>query len=418
MEREQTRRYARLLVEHGVTLRPGQRLFVRCETIHRRLALAIAEAAYDLGASAVDHGWSDPLEKAMLARRARPEAIAVYHERDHSWFNEIVRTGSPVILLVGEEFPRLAGELARNHPEGFALFHEGARDARLVFQQHGIGRRLCPWVLAAAATPGWGRQVFPDREAREAERLLAERIFTFTCADRDDAGERLAAKARRLAARARRLDGLAIRELRLLGGGTDLRIALTPRARWQCGVQKTVRGQRFLSNLPSEEIFTTPDRRLTCGRLAASMPFRLQNGVLVRDLVLRFRRGRVVELDAGAGRDELSRWLDSDAGARYLGEIALVGRDSPIARSGLFFDKILLDENAASHVALGRGFPLALAGGESMSQRELAELGCNRSKIHTDVMFGSPEVSVVATRSRRGEVVLLDRGDWVAGMSE
>ena len=412
MHREHTRRYARLLVEHAVALRPDQRLFVRCETVHRRLALAIAEAAYDLGAAAVDHSWSEPLEKAMLVRRARPEAIAVYHQRDQSWFNEVVRTRSPVIMLVGEEFPQLAAELARSHPEASALFVDGASDARLAFQQYGIGRRLCPWVLAAAATPGWAQRVFPGKEPEEAEKLLAEWIFTFTGADRRDAGERLAAKARRLAARARWLDELAIRELRLYGGNSDLRIALSPRARWQSTTQQTVWGQSFHPNMPSEEIFTTPDRRLTHGRLAASMPFRVPNGVLVKDLVLRFRRGRVVEFAASAGKEAFARYLERDAGARYLGEVALVARDSPIARSGLFFDKFLLDENAASHVALGRGFPLALAGGESMSARQLEELGCNHSKIHTDIMFGSPEVSIAATLSRHGEVVLVDRGEW------
>lgn len=413
MNREHATRYARILVEHGVGLRPDQQLFVRSERVHRHLVLGIAEAAYDLGARRVDLWFSDPLEKALLVRRGRPEEIEACHERDRGWFNEVVRTRSPLILLVGEEFPQLPDQLARSHPQANAAFLRGARAARRVFLEHGIGRRICPWVLAAAPTARWARRVFPQLRAEQAETRLAELIFTFSCADRDDAAQVLAARVRRLEARARQLDALAITELRIRGGGSDLRVGLSARARWQSGAFETVRGHSFRGNLPSEEVFTTPDRRLTRGRLVASAPFRLADGVVVKNLVLSFRHGRVEAFDAGQGRQALARWLETDGGLRFLGEIALVGQDSPVARSGLFFDKLVLDENARSHVALGQGYALALAGGESLSAQELENLGCNLFGVHTDILFGSPEVSVVATRSRRGEVVVIDRGRWV-----
>ncbi|MEE8524123.1 MAG: aminopeptidase [Thermoanaerobaculia bacterium] len=202
-------------------------------------------------------------------------------------------------------------------------------------------------------------------------------------------------------------------EIHIHGGGNDLRVGLSGRARWRsCGWQ-TVGGQSFRANLPSEEVFTTPDRRLTHGRLAASKPFRTPDGELVKDLVVSFRQGRVETFDASEGKQAFASWLDAEEDARFLGELALVGRDSAIARCGLYFDKTLLDENAGAHVALGQGFPLALAGGEVMSKRELERQGCNLSGTHTDVTFGSARVSVVATRSRRGKVVLLDCGRWI-----
>ncbi len=126
----------------------------------------------------------------------------------------------------------------------------------------------------------------------------------------------------------------------------------------------------------------------------------------------------MIELEASSGKKAFCHWLEIDEGSRFLGEFALIGEDSPIARSGLFFNASILDENASSHVALGKAYSWAVAGGESMTLRELEELGVNQSATHTDIMFGSPEVTIVATRSREGEVVLIDRGQWTGRLLE
>ncbi len=405
-------RYARLLVEHGAGLRKDQELYVRGETAHRDLALRVAEAAYDLGAGAVHFRLKDPLEEAQLIRRARDEQLALHHDRNHRFLNDIVRSRSAVISLTGDEHPALMPELARSHPERHALFTNAASVAAEGFRAYGINRGLCPWVVAGVATPGWARLVFPDLPEAEATDRLAALIFQFTYADRDDARQLAAAKDRQLHARRRLLDELEVREVRITGGGSDLTVGLSAQARWLGGSKETAFGQTFNANVPSEENFTTPDRRLTQGRLVATMPFRTHSGLLVKDLVLTFRDGRVVELDAGEGREGFSRWLDSDDGGRYLGEFALVGGDSPIARSGRFFEHTLYDENAWPHVAFGRAYASALDGGVTMTPAELDAVGCNLSVIHTDVMFGSTEVTIVATQSREGEVVLIDRGQW------
>ncbi len=412
MNEEHLDRYARLLVEHGAGLRRDQQLFIRGEVAHRDLALRIAEAAYDVGAGAVHFRLKDPLQQAQLIRRGREEQVALYHDRNQRFVNEIVRSRSAVISLVGDEHPALMPELARSHPERHALFTHAAGVAAEGFRAYGINRGLCPWVVAGTVTSGWAKQVFPELPAAEAEDELAALIFRFTHADRDDAFERAAAKDRRLHARRGRLNELEVREIRITGGGSDLTVGLSAKARWLGGSKETAFGQTFNANMPSEENFTTPDRRLTRGRLVATMPFRTHGGLLVKDLVLEFRDGRVVELDAGEGKEGFRRWIDSDDGARYLGEFALVGQDSPIARSGLFFESTLFDENAWSHAALGRAYASGLAGGPTMTSAELDEVGYNRSVIHTDIMFGSTEVTIVATKTREGEVVLIDRGEW------
>ena len=405
-------RYARLLVEHGAGLRPDQQLYVRGEVAHRDLALRVAEAAYDLGAAAVHIRLKDPLQEAQLIRRGRLEQVALFHDRNLRFLNEIVRSRSAVVSLTGDEHPALMPELAESHPDRHAVFTRAAGVAADGLRTYGINRSLCPWVVAGSVTPGWARQVFPELPETEAVDRLAALIFEFTGADREDAMELAAAKDRRLHARRRLLNELEIRELRITGGGSDLTVGLSAKARWLGGSKETVSGQRFNANVPSEENFTTPDRRRTRGRLAATMPFRTHSGLLVKDLVLTFEDGRVVDLDASCGRDGFERWLDSDDGGRYLGEFALVGQDSLIARSGLFFEHTLYDENAWSHVALGSAYAAGLDGGGAMTAAELDALGYNRSVIHTDVMFGSTEVTVTATETREGEVVLIDGGEW------
>jgi len=405
-------RYARLLVEHGAGLREGQDLYIRAEVAHRDLALRVAEAAYDRGAAAVHLRFKDPRVGAQLIRRGRPEQIALAHDREACWINDLVRTRSAVITLVGDEAPRLMAELARTHPESHALYTRGASQAATGLIAYGVNRSLCPWVVAGAVTPGWARQVFPQLPEAQAVDRLYQWVFELTHADRDDAMELAAAKDRLLHARRRRLDELEIREIRVTGGGTDLTVGFSERARWLGGSKRTVSGQVFNANVPSEENFTTPDRRLTQGRLVATMPFRTKSGLLVEELILSFRDGRVVEHQAGGGEREFETWIDSDDGGRYLGEFALVGQDSPIAQGGIFFENTLYDENAWSHAALGSGYANGLRGGPEMSRRELDEHGCNTSIIHTDIMFGSTEVSVVASRCREGEVLLLDRGNW------
>ncbi len=412
MNEQHLDRYARLLVEHGAGLCRDQQLFIRGEAAHRDLALRIAEAGYDLGASAVHIRLKDPLQQAQLIRRGREEQVALYHDANQRFLNDIVRSRSAVVSLAGDEYPALMPELARSHPERHTLFTGAAGVAAEGFRAYGINRGLCPWVVAGAVTPGWARQVFPELPEGEAVDRLAALIFQFTYADRDDAAQLAAAKDRQLHARRRLLNELQIREIRITGGGSDLTVGLCAEARWLGGSKETAFGQTFNANMPSEENFTTPDRRLTRGRLVATMPFRTHSGLLVKDLVLTFRDGRVVELEASEGREGFGRWLDSDDGARYLGEFALVGEDSSVARSGLFFEHTLFDENAWSHVAVGRAYASGLEGGTEMTSSELDAVGYNRSVIHTDLMFGSTEVTIVATRTSEGEVVLLDRGEW------
>lgn len=405
-------RYARILVEHGAGLAEGQRLFVHGEWIHRDLMHLIGEVAYDLGAGGVSFNAVDMRQSAQLIRRGPLERIELHHERERQWLNEIIDSRGAMISLRGEEDPRLMPKIAHEFPERHAVYTRASSFKGKLFLNHGVNRSLCPWVVAGAVTPAWARLVFPGLEEDEAVDRLWQHVFAFTFADCEDAVERAAEKDRRLHARRRLLNELQIREIRVVGGKSDLRVGLSTEARWLGGSKTTASGQRFNANVPTEENFTTPDLRCTEGRLAATMPFRTKSGLLVEDLVMHFEEGRLVRFEASEGIEGFERWIDTDRGARFLGEFALVGQDSPIAKSQLFFEHTLYDENAWAHVALGQAYTTALEDGENLTQEELRKLGCNHSTIHTDIMFGSTDVSIIATETRQGEVTLIDHGHW------
>ncbi|MEL7060135.1 MAG: aminopeptidase [Acidobacteriota bacterium] len=411
-------RYARLLVEHGTGLREGQPLYIHAEVAHRDLVHRIADAAYARGCSGVSLWLGDPVLEAKRIRNARLDLVEMSHARERLWYEEVVLTRGALLSIRGEENPRLMRDLAEDEPERHAVYTRSANRKAKVFLHHGVNRSLCPWVVAGAATPAWAKLVFPRLDADKAQEALWEKIFAFTYADREDAVDAAAEKDRRLHARRQLLDDLKIRQVHITGGGSDLVVGLSDRARWLGGSKETADGQVFNANVPSEENFTTPDRREAEGVLCATMPFRTKSGLLVEGLVMHFADGRLVEVEADRGADGFRRWIATDVGASYLGELALVGKDSPIARSGLFFEHTLFDENAWPHVALGQSYSTCLRGGENLSIQQLESLGANSSSIHTDIMFGSPDVSILATRSARGELPLIVDGAWVGPFAD
>jgi aminopeptidase len=217
---------------------------------------------------------------------------------------------------------------------------------------------------------------------------------------------------RRLRRRAEQLTALQIRELRFTGPGTDLTVGLSSRAIFKGGSDRTPAGHEFEPNLPTEECFTTPDFRRTEGVVTATRPFYV-NGKLIKELIITFKNGAISGFSCSEGAATLEAYLQSDEGARRLGEVALVGIDSPIFESGLTFQEILYDENAACHIAVGSAYKGCLEGGASLSDDECCEVGCNVSSVHTDIMISSEEVDVQALLYSGETIDLLVRGRWV-----
>jgi aminopeptidase len=323
-------------------------------------------------------------------------------------YKTIVDNVGANLKILGPEYPELIADLdpVRINAERIAMYR-----ALQFFFDDGIAKSGVHWCVVAAATPSWGKKIFPKAAPAEAQALLWEEIFKICRVDRPDFMDAWKRHNALLQERALRLTELRIAELHFAGPGTDLRVGLSDRYQFKGGSDVSPRGVTFEPNLPTEECFTTPDWRKTQGKARATRPF-LVNGKLIQGLELEFRDGEIVRFSAREGEATFREYIESDAGGKRLGEVALVGIDSPIFRSGLVFEEILFDENAACHIAVGSAYKFCLRGGTELSKAELDAIGCNESSVHTDMMITSPEVDVHATL-RSGEIVtLLEKGSW------
>lgn len=402
-------RYAKLIVSHGLNVQVGQQVNVAGEVCHRDLAYSIAEAAYQRGASYVHIDLIEP--RALVARISH--AAAETHSIVPGWvsakFDEMVDRGAAGVSIVGMEDPLLYSKL---DPRAMNVVRMAQYAARRRYYDEGIGRSKVHWCVVAGATEGWARRLFPRLDSSAATTALWKQIFSICRLEHDDFLERWAAHNRVLHSRARALTEMGIRHLRFRGPGTDLQVGLSRSAVFKGGGEVGPYGVEFEPNLPTEECFTTPDWRETAGTVKATRPF-LINGVLIEGLTMNFVRGEIVDFRAKTGEETFREYIASDPGACRLGEVALVGTDSPVFRSGLVFEEILFDENAACHIAVGSAYKFCLQNGASLSAQELLEVGCNDSSVHTDMMISSEEVDVDAILWS-GEVrALLRSGSFV-----
>jgi aminopeptidase len=253
--------------------------------------------------------------------------------------------------------------------------------------------------------------VFPELPREKAEDALWQAIFSIARVDQEDFLDVWQRHNQTLHRRGTLLNQCGIKTLHFTGPGTDLRVGLSERAKFKGGTDNGPTGKPFEPNIPTEENFTTPDCRRTEGVVRATRPF-LVNGVLVEGLSLTFKAGAIESFSATAGADTFREYINSDAGAKFLGEVALVGIDSPVFQSGRVFEEILFDENAACHIAVGSAYKFCIDGGDSMSSEELAAIGCNESSVHTDMMISNEEVTVEAELYQGGTLTIIKDGAW------
>jgi aminopeptidase len=392
-------RFADLVVRAGVNVQPGQGVVVHTDTAHLQIARAVTEAAYGAGAAWVDAVWTDgPMRRSAVDHQAleqltasRPWAI----ERIGQWRQD----GVALIRLLGESDPHL---LDGADPAKAAAYPVDETQAlrRALFD----GMR---WTAVGAPNPGWAGQIFGEPDLDR----LWEAVATAMRLDADDPVAAWRERSATLGERARRLDELELTEVRYVGEGTDLTVGLLPGTRWTGGGLVDAAGVAYMPNIPTEEVFTSPDRHRGDGVIRLTKPLVL-GGSLVTGLRATFAAGRITEVTATEGADVVRAQLDSDPGARSLGEVSLVDRDSRIARAGIVFHNTLFDENAGCHVAWGQSFPFAVEGGPAMTEQQRNELGLNVSGVHTDVVIGGDGITVTGT-GPKGTVDIIRDDEWV-----
>ncbi len=390
-------RLAELAVHVGANVQDDQIVSVGCEPGKEYLARAVAEAAYKAGARFVDVQWFDPFVKRARIEFARDETL----EFVPSWYGER-------LLALGDQH---AARIAFSGPANPGLLDgldpvRAARDRLPAIKESSqvLADRTTNWSIVPCPSVPWARLVHPDLEPDAALARLWEQITHVCRLDEPDPAAAWDARREQLEGAAARLSQRSFDALRYEGPGTDLTVGLLGGHRWIAGGLTTVDGVAHMANIPTEEVFTSPDPERTSGTVTASKPLVLLDGTVVRDLAMRFEGGRVVELKSSTAQDQMRTIIERDEGAARLGEAALVDNQGRIGALDTIFYDTLLDENAASHLAIGVGFPFAVEG-DSADR-------VNRSEVHIDFMIGSPQLDVTGVTSQGERVPVLIGGVW------
>ncbi|PVH30034.1 aminopeptidase [Pararhodobacter oceanensis] len=399
-------RLAEVAVRTGLNLQEGQDLILSASVTALPLVRKIVEHAYKAGAGLVTPILSD--DQTALARYRYGHDAGF--DRAAGWmFDGMAQAydkGAARLAVAGGDPMLLANEdpdkVARAN-KAMALAYTPARERITQFKTN--------WSIVAYPDPAWARLVSPDLPEDEAVHVLAEAIFAASRVSDDSAVASWAAHNAELGRRAAWLDGQNFAALHYTGPGTDLTIGLADGHKWIAGATEAQNGISCNPNIPTEEVFTTPHKLRVEGRVAATKPLSHQ-GTLIRDIAVEFKDGAITQATASSGESVLNKVLDTDEGARRLGEVALVPHASPISQSGLLFYNTLFDENAASHIALGQCYSTCFHRGETMDSDEIARRGGNASAIHIDWMIGSDQIDIDGITQSGERVPVMRKGAW------
>jgi aminopeptidase len=399
--------YADLALDVGLSLQAGQRLWLSTPITAAPLARMIVAAAYKRGARYVEMNWMD--DEMTLARFQhaprdsftefpvwRSEAMLAGAKEGDAFLS--VRGSDP--LLLKDQDAELVTTMQRT----------GARHSREYLTY--VTSHKVNWCVLSVPIPAWARQVFPGLSDADAVARLWDAIGAACRLDQPDPVAAWNAHLAELARRAAELTEAAFTALHFVGPGTDLTVGLVQGHRWIGGSSTTDSGITFTPNVPTEEVFTLPHKDRVDGTVTASKPLNY-GGTLIEGLQVRFEAGRAVEVTADAGQSVMQGLIDTDEGSARLGEVALVPASSPISMSGVLFYDTLYDENAASHVAVGKAYSECLQDGGNKSADELAACGVNDSLTHVDFMIGGQQMDVFGVSADDSETPVMAQGEWV-----
>ena len=415
MDISKKRSLAQLALRVGLDLQKNQCLLITVSTANYDYARVIAQEAYRLGARYVRILILDnELIKARAEHSSRENLSYVPPDSIERGQMEIDEDWARIRIDNTEE----SGLLKEVDPDCLSEILGSYRRA-FHFVQNRLMRHQHSWLVLAVPGPNWARTVYgladnaSEKEVQVALEKFEALFISILRLDREDPVAVWRELGRVLAERSNKLSELKLDRLRFLSGKTDLSVGLASTHRWQGGPSQLPDGRWHEANLPSEEVFTTPDYRRTEGFVQVVRPVTVME-TTVEKAWFRFEEGRVVDFGAEVGVGVLEKFLSIDDGARFLGEVALVDVDSPINRSGLVFGSILFDENASCHIALGAGYPSCLTNADELQQAEdLKAAGCNLSLIHNDFMIGTDETAVIGYRADGQAIQLMKEGKFV-----
>ncbi len=398
--------YCELVIKLGVNLQPGQGLIIACPVEKAEIAHALTQTAYNNGASIVRVRWSDEIIDRLCYDYASIENLKevpkwMVMEREY-----IMEKGFCYVAISAEDpnaFNGVPAEkisaLSISRSKAFKKFSD-------CVMANGVR-----WCVVSVPTEEWSKKVFPASDTPLEE--LSDAIEKTMRLDSDNPLLAWQQHIDKLECRANFLNKKRFNKLKFISkNGTNISVGLADGHIWLSAKEKAKDGVSFIANLPTEEVFTAPHCERVNGTVKSAMPL-IYNGQTIDEFTLTFENGKIVDFDAKLGYEALKALLKTDKGILSIGEVALIGKNSPIAQSGILFYNTLFDENASCHLALGKAYPTTILGGEKLSDKQLKERGANDSIEHVDFMIGTSDLVVVGIESNGEQTLLFENGDWV-----
>ena len=401
------KKYATLAVKKGVNLQKDQVLLVNCPIECIDFARAIAEVAYNEGAKEVVVHYSDQSLQRLKLEYASMDTLKETPNWVAESYNSYAKQGCAVISVSASD-----PDAYKNIPmDKIATFQKSRQLALKEYYDYSMSNKI-RWTVVSVPTEAWALKVFKNSNSEEAVSKLWDVIFNVVRLNNDDPIKAWNEHNNNISKNLNFLNSNKLKKLHYKNSiGTDLTIELPEDHIWLGGSEKCTTGIEFNANMPTEEVYTLPKKTGINGTVVSSKPLSY-GGNLIDDFSLTFKEGKVVDFTAKEGFDTLKKLLDSDAGSKYLGEVALVPYDSPISNSNLIFYNTLFDENAACHLAFGKAYPTCIINGENLSNEELLQKGANDSIIHVDFMIGTKDLDIIGYTEDNREIKIFTSGNW------
>ena len=405
--KENLAKYAKLLVSTGINVQPGHTVQLTIAVDQAELARLIVKEAYALGAAEVLVNWSDDVIARERLVNVDVERLEQVHPQRVTEMNYLLEHKSSRLVVLSDD----PGAYDGVDPEKLSRSARAISQALNPMRQATQANKIS-WTLGAASGLEWAKKVFPNATSdEEAVDLLWDQIFKTCRIYEEDPIKAWEEHEARLVAKAKVLNDEQFVKLHYTAPGTDLVLGMPKNHLWEAAGSINAQGEKFIANMPTEEVFTAPDYRVAVGYVTSTKPLSY-NGNIIEGIKVTFKDGEIIDVTAEKGDEVMKKLVFDNAGARGLGEVALVPDKSPISQSGVTFFNTLFDENASNHLAIGQAYAFSIEGGTEMSQEELKEAGLNRSDVHVDFMIGSNKMNIDGIREDGTRVPIFRDGEW------
>ncbi|APH05428.1 aminopeptidase [Bacillus weihaiensis] len=399
-------KYAELAVRVGVNIQPNQNLTVNASIEVADFVRLVVKKAYEAGARNVYVEWSDESITRTRFELANDEALNDYPEWKARGLETLAENDGAFMSIISSSPDLLSGL----DPKRIALATKAAGKALTTYRNY-LQADKASWTVIAAASKDWAAKVFPEESPENQVHKLWDAIFETTRINEADPVEAWKLHNDNLHKKVEYLNNKRYSKLHYTATGTDLTIELHPTHTWVGAGSENEKGNMFMANMPTEEVFTVPLKNGVNGVVQSTKPLSY-SGNLIDNFSITFEHGKIVSFSAESGEEVLKQLIDTDEGSKFLGEIALVAHDSPISQSGILFYNTLFDENASNHLAIGNGYAFCVEGGKKMSREELEQVGVNSSITHVDFMMGSAEMDIDGILEDGTREAIFRKGTW------